>query len=79
MDKEQIHEWEQNPVTLLYKETLKEILKDLNETPRYFPTVNIGQNQTPITAEFCAMQNANLQGRIDAYQEIINLNMETAL
>lgn len=79
MEIEQLQEWENNPVTIFYRNTLKEILKDLNETPRYFPTVYIGQSQTPITAEFCALQNAHTQGRIDNLNEIINLNLEKML
>ncbi len=79
MDIEQINEWENNPVTLFYKETLAETLKLLNETPRYFPTVYIGQSQVPITSDFCALQNAHTQGRIESLQEIINLNLEKML
>ena len=79
MDIEQLREWDNNPVTIFYRETLKEILKDLNETPRYFPTVNIGNTQTPITADFCAMQNAHTQGRIESLKEIIDLNLEKTL
>ena len=70
---EQIIEWLDNPVTLLYLEILNEQLTSLHESERYRPTMTIGDRQVPVSAEYLAMQQAYLQGQIESIKEISNL------
>jgi len=70
---EQLIEWLENPVTLLYAEILNERLISLRESERYRPTMSIGDRQVPVTVDFVAMQQANLQGQIENIKEISNL------
>ena len=70
---EQIIEWLDNPVTLLYIEILKNRLTSLQESERYRPTMAIGDRHVPVTAEYIAMQQASIQGQIENLQEISNL------
>jgi len=70
---EQILEWLDNPVTLLYIEILNDQLASLQESERYRPTMSIGDRQLPVSAEYIAMQQAYLQGQIESIKEISNL------
>ena len=70
---EQIIEWLDNPVTLLYLEILNDQITSLQESERYRPTMSIGDGQVPVSAEFIAMQQAYLQGQIESIKEISNL------
>ncbi len=70
---EQIIEWLDNPVTLLYLEILNERIASLQKSERYRPTMSIGDKHIPVSAEFIAMQQASLQGQIESIQEVSNL------
>ena len=70
---EQIIEWLDNPVTLLYLEIINDQIKLLQESERYRPTMFIGDSQAPASAEFIAMKQAYLQGQIESIKEISNL------
>ena len=70
---EQIIDWLDNPVTLLYLEILNEQLTSLHESERYRPTMTIGYSQVPVSSEYLAMQQAYLQGQIESIKEISNL------
>ena len=70
---EQIIEWLDNPVTLLYLEILNDQITSLQKSERYRPTMSIGDKHIPVSAEFVAMQQAHLQGQIESIQEISNL------
>ena len=70
---EQIIEWLENPVTLLYLEILNDQITSLQKSERYRPTMSIGDKHIPVSAEFVAMQQAHLQGQIESIQEISNL------
>ena len=70
---EQILEWLDNPVTLLYIEILNEQLTSLQNTERYRPTMSIGDRQVPASADYIAMQQAKIEGQIESIKEISNL------
>ena len=70
---EQIIEWLDNPVTLLYIEILNDQLTSLQESERYRPTMSVGDGQVAVSADFIAMQQAYLQGQIESIKEISNL------
>ena len=70
---EQIIEWLDNPVTLLYLEILNDQLTSLQESERYRPTMSVGDGQVAVSADFIAMQQAHLQGQIENLKEISNL------
>ena len=70
---EQIIEWLDNPVTLLYLEILNDQITSLQKSERYRPTMSIGDKHIPVSAEFIAMQQASLQGQIESIQEVSNL------
>jgi len=70
---EQIIEWLDNPVTLLYLEILNDQITSLQKSERYRPTMSIGDKHIPVSAEFVAMQQAHLQGQIESIQEFSNL------
>ena len=76
LDKEQIQEWKYNPVTIEFFKHIEGIKEELRKTSRYSPLTSIGSKATATTAEYCAMQNAHVQGFIDAVQLIIDLQLE---
>ena len=79
LDKEQIKEWKYNPVTIEFFKHLEGVKQEFRSASRYSPLTSIGGNTTATTAEYCAMQNAHVQGCVDAVQSIIDLELEEVL
>ena len=73
MDQETITEWFDNPVTLYFLKLIKDRHAEINEAPRYRAFITGGDSQTPVTADFSAMQQAHLQGQLDILDDITNL------
>ena len=73
MDQETITEWFDNPVTLYFLKLIKDRHAEVNSAPRYLPTVVIGSTKILNTAEFVAMQQANINGQLEILDEIINI------
>ena len=70
---EQIIEWLDNPVTLLYLEILNDQITSLQNKERYRPTMSVGDGQIAVSADYIAMQQAHLQGQIESIQQVSKL------
>ncbi len=69
----QIQEWFSSPVSKYYFDTVKDAIESYKSKPRYIPR---DINGNIITATACALENAHIQGAIEAFEEIINLKGE---
>ena len=76
MNQEQIQEWRANPVTKLFFNTIREAVRAQQEEPRYRPVMTIGDQKIPVTSDMTALQNALAEGRIDAFNEVLQIELE---
>jgi len=66
IDRMQIVEWFENPVTELFFQKIANAQQLENVTPRYFP---IDPKGNPATADQNAMHNSYVQGKVDGLGE----------
>ena len=65
---DQVQEWLSHPVTDSFLKYIKEIKAAYQEQSRYSP---ITVTKQPMTADQCALQNAHVQGLIEAFEEVL--------
>lgn len=65
----QVQEWFSHPVTNEFFKLVKEKKAEVLEEPRYNP---MNRDGTAMTADACALQNANVQGVIQSLNEVLN-------
>ncbi len=74
--REQILDWFSHPVTIEFLDTIKDRIKDLQESERYRPMITVGDKLVPVTSDFIALQQASIQGQIKALAVVLNSKEE---